>query len=55
MSENLYSKGQKVLSAEGKDNWDKIFSNNAKKLLRDGMKTIFNTEIDRRRKIWEDQ
>lgn len=25
MSENLYSPSQKVLSKEGKDNWDRIF------------------------------
>lgn len=25
MGENLYSKGQKVLTQEGRDNWDRIF------------------------------
>lgn len=25
MSENLYSPGQKVLSEQGRDNWDRIF------------------------------
>ena len=25
--ENLYSKGQKFLSREGRDNWDRIFRN----------------------------
>jgi len=26
MRENLYSKGQRVLSQEGRNNWDRIFS-----------------------------
>lgn len=28
MAENMYCEGNKVLSDQGKENWDKIFSNN---------------------------
>ena len=31
MKENLFSKGQKVLTEEGKDNWDRIFKKPTKK------------------------
>jgi len=59
----------RLMTAEGKDNWDKVFadeallaelkretlaqSTNAHDLLRDGFKKKWDAEIERRRLIWE--